>query len=187
MYSQHTAIWLWSSGQTLCPTLRPTPHSWPWQHSFCSFYTCGRARFLPGWDLAKTLHVSRHWSINFNNFSWTLSQLDQTQKGIAKEAIEQNELLRATWQAQMSQYNSQQLVFINETTIDDYTNIQCKGQTLWGQACVHRMSFLHGQKYSILPALGLDGIFALDIFEGSVNHERFIDFLCDHLVSFIYT
>ena len=35
--------------------------------------------------------------------------------------------------------------------------------------------------------LSLNGILALDIFEGSVNHERFIDFLQDHLVSLICT
>ncbi|TDL14114.1 hypothetical protein BD410DRAFT_690978, partial [Rickenella mellea] len=32
-------------------------------------------------------------------------------------------------------------------------------------------------KYSILPALTLDGVVALDIFEGAVNRERFVHFL----------
>ncbi|KAG2048103.1 hypothetical protein BDR06DRAFT_843968, partial [Suillus hirtellus] len=32
-------------------------------------------------------------------------------------------------------------------------------------------------KYSILPALDCNGILALDIFEGSVNKERFVSFL----------
>ncbi|KZP20226.1 hypothetical protein FIBSPDRAFT_679374, partial [Athelia psychrophila] len=36
-------------------------------------------------------------------------------------------------------------------------------------------------KYSILPALSLRGMIALDIFEGSVNHERFLHFLREHL------
>ncbi|KIK42780.1 hypothetical protein CY34DRAFT_62694, partial [Suillus luteus UH-Slu-Lm8-n1] len=31
--------------------------------------------------------------------------------------------------------------------------------------------------YSILPAFSSDGFIALDIFEGSVNKERFIQFL----------
>ncbi|KDQ54004.1 hypothetical protein JAAARDRAFT_104822, partial [Jaapia argillacea MUCL 33604] len=32
------------------------------------------------------------------------------------------------------------------------------------------------QRFSVLPALSIDGIVALDIFEGSVNKDRFISF-----------
>ncbi|KAH9961624.1 hypothetical protein BGW80DRAFT_1129136, partial [Lactifluus volemus] len=32
-------------------------------------------------------------------------------------------------------------------------------------------------KYSILPALDYNGVMALDIFEGTVNKEKFISFL----------
>ncbi|KAI0039485.1 hypothetical protein FA95DRAFT_1504116, partial [Auriscalpium vulgare] len=32
-------------------------------------------------------------------------------------------------------------------------------------------------RYSILPALAVDGIIALDIFEDSVNKDRFLSFL----------
>ena len=45
---------------------------------------------------------------------------------------------------------------------------------------------LRGRKYSILPALSLDGILTLDIFEGSVNRERFIEFLRNSLVIFTF-
>ncbi|KIK81926.1 hypothetical protein PAXRUDRAFT_154919, partial [Paxillus rubicundulus Ve08.2h10] len=31
--------------------------------------------------------------------------------------------------------------------------------------------------YSVLPALSIDGIIALDIFEGSVNKDRFLAFI----------
>ncbi|KZP30237.1 hypothetical protein FIBSPDRAFT_726293, partial [Athelia psychrophila] len=36
--------------------------------------------------------------------------------------------------------------------------------------------------YSVLPALSSDGIIALDIFEGSVNKDWFMDFLKNELV-----
>ncbi|KIK76653.1 hypothetical protein PAXRUDRAFT_103740, partial [Paxillus rubicundulus Ve08.2h10] len=35
--------------------------------------------------------------------------------------------------------------------------------------------------YSVLPALCMDGIIALDIFEGSVNKERFLTFVHQQL------
>ncbi|KAH7916982.1 hypothetical protein BV22DRAFT_987860, partial [Leucogyrophana mollusca] len=36
-------------------------------------------------------------------------------------------------------------------------------------------------KYSVLPALDSNGIFALEIFKGSVNTEKFIAFLCEQV------
>jgi hypothetical protein len=45
-----------------------------------------------------------------------------------------------------------------------------------------RAAFARGQKYSILPALDLDGIIALDIFEGSGNMEKFTSFIRDQVV-----
>jgi hypothetical protein len=99
-----------------------------------------------------------------------------------KEAAERNEHLRATWQIAMAQYDPQQLVFIDEAGVDDQTNFRKYGWAPLGQACVRRTSFLRGRKYSILPALSVDGIVALEIFEGSVNRERFLTFLHNHLV-----
>jgi hypothetical protein len=58
----------------------------------------------------------------------------------------------------------------------------CAGMVGHCLACVCHTSFSRGRKYSILPALSVDGIVALDIFEGSVNQEHFLTFLRNHLV-----
>ena len=112
----------------------------------------------------------------------TLNCLAITHKSIAKEAVEWNEHLHATWQIAMAQYDPQQLVFIDKAGVDDQTNFRKNGWAPLGQACVRHTSFLRGQKYSILPALSVGGIVALDIFEGSVNRECFLTFLRNHLV-----
>ena len=52
----------------------------------------------------------------------------------------------------------------------------------WGRPCVCHAAFVRGQQYSILPALTWEGMIALDIFEGSVNKEHFIQFLNEQLV-----
>ena len=89
--------------------------------------------------------------MSITTISRTLKQLDQTHKGIAKEAIERDELLWATWQMDIAQYDPWQLIFIDEAGIDDHTNIWRKGWASRGQVCVHWTSFLHGQKYSEEP------------------------------------
>ncbi|KAI0048886.1 hypothetical protein FA95DRAFT_1490142 [Auriscalpium vulgare] len=56
-----------------------------------------------------------------------------------------------------------------------------EGWAAIGRACVRRATFVRGQRYSILPALTYEGIIALDIFEGSVNKEKFVQFLEEEL------
>jgi transposase len=137
-------------------------------------------------ELQDKLRTVRDIEVSIATISRTLSRLAITNKTIAKEAAERNEHLRATWEVSMAQYDPQQLVFIDEARVDDQTNVRKNGWAPLGQACVRRTSFLRGQKYSILPALSVDGIVALDIFEGSVNRESFLTFLQNHLVCLPY-
>lgn len=90
-------------------------------------------------EIQEKLFGFRDIEVSISTISRTLSRLDQTHKGIAKEAIERNELLRATWQIEMAQYDPRQLVFIDKAGINDHTNIWRKGWSSRGQECV-RMS-----------------------------------------------
>jgi transposase len=137
-------------------------------------------------EIQDKLFVVRDVEVSISTLSRTLNRLAITHKAVAKEAMERNEHLRATWQINMAQYDPCQLVFVDEAGVDDRTNIRTNGWAPLGQACVRRTTFLRGQKYSILPALSQDGILALDIFEGSVNHERFVGFLRNHLVCLFF-
>ena len=52
-----------------------------------------------------------------------------------------------------------------------------------GQPCVRQMTFIHGQRYSILLVFTMDEIIVLQIFEGSITKEKFLSFLRTHIVS----
>ena len=56
------------------------------------------------------------------------------------------------------------------------------GWAAMGRACVCCAAFVHGQRYSVLPALTCEGMIALNIFEGLVNKERFLTFLNEQVV-----
>jgi transposase len=114
-----------------------------------------------------------------------LVRLAISHKQVAASAMEHNELLHATWIAANGDIPKEYIVWIDEAGVDDHTN-QCDvGWVRVGQACVRRVAFIHGEQFSILPALTCDGIIALDIFEGSVNKDRFISYLRDQLVGFV--
>jgi hypothetical protein len=98
-------------------------------------------------------------------------------------AAERDELLHATWQAAYGDILADYFVWLDELSINDCTNQHTRGWALCGQACVHCATFISGQCYSICPALSSDGIIALDIFEGSVNKGKFIQFIEKELVS----
>jgi len=138
-------------------------------------------------EIQDKLRTVRDVEVLISTLSCTLNRLAITHKAVAKEAMERNEHLRATWQVVMAQYDARQLVFVDESGVDDHTNIRTNGWAPLGQARVRRTTSMRGRKYSILPALSYDGILALDIFEGSVNREHFISFLRDHLVCLFLT
>jgi transposase len=112
-----------------------------------------------------------------------LRRLAITHKHIAKEASERDELVWVTWQAEYGDISREAFVWLDESSIDDRTNQHRNRWALLGCACVWRDTFIRRQRFSVLPALSVDGIIALDIFESSVTKDRFIQFIQDQIVS----
>lgn len=57
------------------------------------------------------------------------------------------------------------------------------GYSLRNTPAQKKVVFVRGKRYTILPALTLDGFVAVDIFEGSCDRKRFVDFILDQVVS----
>lgn len=120
---------------------------------------------------------------SISTLSRSLHRMALTNKKVANEAMERNEMLRATWQAAHGDIPAEYCVWLDEASVDDRTNQRTAGWAVAGRLCVSRVTFVRGQRYSVLPALTWEGMIALDIFEGSVNKERFIQFLKEQLVN----
>ncbi|RXW14857.1 hypothetical protein EST38_g10994 [Candolleomyces aberdarensis] len=120
--------------------------------------------------------------VSIATLSRTLQRIAISKKKVSSAAAERNELLRATWQAEYAHLPAEYFIWLDESSVDDLTNLRKDGWAAFGRACVSRDTFIRGQRYSILPALTTDGIVALDIFEGSVNKERFISFIQNDIV-----
>ena len=133
-------------------------------------------------ELQDRLATDRDTHVSIATISRSLRRLALSHKHILTAAMERNELLRATWQAAYGDIPADHFVWLDESSVDDHTNQRTRGWAAMGRACVRRTTFIRGQRYSVLPALTSDGIIALDIFEGSVNKEKFIRFLKEDLV-----
>lgn len=137
-------------------------------------------------EIQERLAEARGVEASLATLSRVLRRLDITHKRVAKSAIERDELVRATWQAEYGDIPAESFVWLDESSIDNRTSQRTEGWAPRGVACVRRATFIRGERFSLLPALSLDGIIALDIFEGSVNKERFIAFVHGELVSTMF-
>jgi len=133
-------------------------------------------------EIQEELLNRRNVLVSIATLSRALRRMAITNKQVANTALERNELLRATWQAAYADIPAEYCVWLDEASVDDLTNQRTAGWAAMGRPCVCRAAFIRGQRYSILPALTWEGMIALDIFEGSVNKERFIQFLNEQLV-----
>ncbi len=134
-------------------------------------------------ELQHRLNLVRGVEVSLSTLSRFLRKLALTHKGVSKVALERDEELRMLWRLDMVEYEDPELfVFLDESAVDNHTVERNRGWSREGTPCVSRGTFLRGLRYSILPALTLDGIIALDIFEGSVNREIFISFIRENVV-----
>lgn len=113
-----------------------------------------------------------------------LRRLAYTSKTVSKEALERDEKRRAVFMYGMGKVakDADMLVFLDEAAKNEKTSGRLKGWSLRGTRCVQRRCFIRGQRFSILPAITLDGIVAHTIIEGSVTSEKFCKFLREQVV-----
>lgn len=134
-------------------------------------------------EIKQKLEAVRNVSVSMATISRFLRSRDFTWKAVSRPALEANENVRTCYQIETSRFTDPDyFVFIDESHIDQKTARRPNGWSLIGVPPVERSTFLRGVRHSILPALTTEGIVALEIFEGSVNKERFIKFLRDNVV-----
>jgi hypothetical protein len=94
-------------------------------------------------------------------------------------------------------YGPEQVVFVDESACNRKTTYRDKAWSIRGRRAVRKAFFVRGQRYaevyrnctdhvphhlticrySILPAISLNGIIAVDITEGSFNTSKFARFI----------
>ena len=121
--------------------------------------------------------------VSLATVSRTLTRMHCSKKSLSRRASERNEGLRTLWELELAEFDDPDFfVFVDESAVDNRTVQRSNGWSSVGGRSVSRCAFFRGKRHSILPALSSDGIIGLDIFEGSVNKERFLQFLHNQVV-----
>ena len=121
--------------------------------------------------------------VSIATLSHTLRHLDTTHKTISKTALEYDELVRAIWQVAYGDILMDYFVWLDKSSVNDRTNQLTEGWAPCGHACVKWVTFIHSQRYSLLPALSIDGIIALDI----LLSQRSLYFLPENTAGMLYS
>jgi transposase len=164
--------------------------------------TRGRRRILYGpWlaayrDLQKqnpTAHLDElkykmicHYAINLSpsTLSRTHRRLRITRKKVVVRAQERNLLLQAVFRNRIGDLvtDPYMLVFLDESAKDQRTLIRRYGYGPEGERIEVDAPFVRGQRYSMLPAITLDGIITYKVVEGTITAEIFHEFLSNYVV-----
>src|SRR4051794_27407191 len=101
-------------------------------------------------------------------------------------AYKRNELLRSTFIVKVScDYKPEQLIFMDEASKDERTLFREYGYSLKNTFAIKKNVFVRRVRYTILPALSLQGIIAVDIMEGSCTKEKFKEFVISNVICMV--
>lgn len=134
-------------------------------------------------EIQDMLWFNREIDVCLSTLSRTLREMAITNKTVSYEALQRNNLLRATWIGAYGDIPMDYMVFLDESGIESDDHQRTNGWGLLGSACTRRAIWMQGERFSILPALTHEGIVSMEIFRGAVNRDLFIGYIQEHLAS----
>lgn len=116
-------------------------------------------------------------TVSSSSIKRALSSAGWTKKTAHKRAKEQNPDLRDFYFHKLSEFQSYQLVYVDESGCDKRIGFRRTGWSPLGVTPVQVAKFHRGQRYQILPAYAQDGIILSRVFAGSTDAVVFEDFI----------
>jgi hypothetical protein len=87
--------------------------------------------------------------------------------------VARDDELRAHFRSKMCEYRANQLVFVDKSSADERKKDRRWGWSLKGLPCRLRMPGKRSTRWSILPAMGINGYIDYRIIVGGFNAEKF--------------
>ncbi|KAF5386197.1 hypothetical protein D9615_002285 [Tricholomella constricta] len=134
-------------------------------------------------ELRDWLALEHDLPISITSLHDNLRDLGLTFKLLRKAATERDDTLRSDWMYHVTRnFTAEQIVVLDESSKDGRTFVRHYGRALSGHSPVTRTSLDRGTRYSILPALTLEGYIAVRVVEGSIDGAEFYDFIVNDVL-----
>lgn len=106
-----------------------------------------------------------------------LHQAGFTRQRLKLYALQQDEGLRRKFALDVSMFNVEMLVFLDESGCDNCDSLRKKGYSLRGKPARKQRLFVRGEHVSVLCTMSVEGILSCNLVRGGVNGEKFIEFI----------
>jgi transposase len=115
---------------------------------------------------------------------WDLLQRNKwSRKACRRRAAERSEALRFAWQRKQLDWRAQDIVCVDESACNERTGHRKFGWSLKGTPCYTTQSQKRSERYSILPAISINGFLPCTLIrQGSITGEIFYTWLKDELL-----
>lgn len=105
-----------------------------------------------------------------------------TRKKTQQVALQRSGIFRGDFMAEMSFFNVDQIVWLDETGCDRRDHIRKMGYAMKGERPVCNRLLHRGQRISAVMAMCSEGVIAVDLQIGTFNGDKFVDFITGTLV-----
>jgi transposase len=100
-----------------------------------------------------------------------------TRKATQRRALERCAPLREAWQGIQKTWDADQLVFLDESGANERTGDRKYGWSPAGLICAQSKPLKRSERWSILPALSIDGYLDYIIHQGAITADIFVEFV----------
>jgi transposase len=135
-------------------------------------------------EISKFLTLYHNQPISTTTLHNNLCDLGLTYKHLRRVATECDDVAHAEWLHDiLANFTADQMVFLDEESKDEHVPLHRFGCSLSGDAADDCVMLDRGIRYSILPALTVNGYIAVRAIEGSIDRAKFYDFVVNDVVS----
>jgi transposase len=116
----------------------------------------------------------------------TLKRMGCTRQAMHHVALQQSECLRAKFMAEVSIYDPNMLVWIDESGCDRRNTIRKYGYSIRGIPHCNQHLLVRGIRYSAIPVLSTTGVHDVYLAEGNIDGDRFMKFITSCLLPVLH-
>ena len=106
-----------------------------------------------------------------------------TRQNMVIFATQQDKELRSIFAAELALYPAHTLVFVDETGTDRRHSLRKKAYSVRGHPLQAYKLLVRGEHISVITAMSMQGILALQIIRGAVDGDAYLTFICKYLIA----
>ena len=133
-------------------------------------------------EICQFIHSTSGVNVSEPTLCRILRKHGLTRKKIRQEAIQRCSMLRGRFLAEMTTFQVEQLIWIDESGCKNKDSIQTAGYALRGMTPVRTRFLVKGKRVSCIAAIACDGLIALEATTTTVDAQIFFDFVRGSLI-----